>query len=111
MTETEYSKIGTRIAIIRRSNNLTQEQLAEMLNVTPKHISHVENSTSSFSLKQLIRFCETFNCSFDYLIFGDKENPALSKLPDGIVDILNNNDEKTLALLTKYLELFIELNS
>ncbi len=110
MTEKEYSKIGTRIAGIRRSQNMTQEQLAEILNVTPKHISHVENSTSSFSLKQLIRFCEVFNCSFDYLIFGNKENPVLSKLPDDIVDILNKNDDDTLKLLTRYLELFVDLS-
>ena len=110
MTDDEYSKIGSRISAIRREHKMTQEKLAELLNVTTKHISHVENSTSSFSLKQLIHFCEIFNCSFDYLIFGDKENPALSKLPDGIIDILNTNDEDRLDKLRRYLDLFVEMN-
>lgn len=32
--------IGTRIAEIRRSHNVTQEVLSEMLDVSPKHQSH-----------------------------------------------------------------------
>lgn len=111
MTDTEYSKIGPRIAEIRRAHNMTQEKLAEILNVTTKHISHVENVTSSFSLKQLIHFCEVFNCSFDYIIFGSRKDPALSKLPVGIVDILNKNDKDKLDKLTRYLELFVDMNT
>ena len=38
--------IGNRIAGVRRSHKVTQEALADMLEVSPKHISHVENATS-----------------------------------------------------------------
>ncbi|MGN1111709.1 MAG: helix-turn-helix domain-containing protein, partial [Acutalibacteraceae bacterium] len=39
--------IGKRIAEIRRSHNVTQEELADHLGVSPKHISHTECGTSS----------------------------------------------------------------
>ncbi|MCR5099141.1 MAG: helix-turn-helix domain-containing protein [Lachnospiraceae bacterium] len=110
MTDIEYSMIGTRIAAVRRSKKMTQETLAEMLDVTSKHVSHVENSTSSFSLKQMIRFCEIFNCSFDYLIFGDERNNMLAELPNDIVQILKKHDPQEIDRLIRYLNIFVEMS-
>lgn len=110
MNMPEYREIGKRIAEIRRSHNMTQEKLAELLDVTPKHISHVENASSSFSLKQFIRFCELNNCSFDYIIFGKKGNDALSKLPDEIVQILQGENKSEQDRLARYLQMFVELS-
>ena len=76
-----FTAIGARIAEIRRQHKTTQEALADMLGVSPKHISHVENATSSLSLKNLIQFCAIFHCSLDYIIFGKQYDEALSSLP------------------------------
>ena len=101
--------IGKRIAEIRRSHNTTQEVLADLLDVTPKHISHAECGTSSLSLKNLIEFCRIFDCSFDYIILGKKANSALSKLPDEIVNLLYAGTEKDIERLNRYLQIYIEL--
>ena len=105
----DYTEIGNRIAQIRRSHNMAQEKLAELLDVTPKHISQVENATSSFSLKHLIHFCELNNCSFDYIIFGKEGNDALAKLPDEIVEILQGDNKNEQDRLARYLQIFVEL--
>lgn len=101
--------IGKRIAEIRRSHNTTQEVLADLLDVTPKHISHAECGTSSLSLKNLMEFCRIFDCSFDYIIFGKQENSALCKLPDEIVTILHSGKEKEIDQLNRYLQIYLEL--
>lgn len=101
--------IGKRIAEIRRAHKITQESLAEKLNVSPKHISHIERGASCLSLKNLIEFCMLFNCSLDYIIFGPKDNIALSKLPEEIIDILHTSNPKELDRLTRYLQMYIEL--
>ena len=101
--------MGKRIASIRKANKYTQERLAELLDVTPKHISHVENGTSSLSLKSLLKFCEQFDCSIDYLIHGKYNCPELNRLPKDIVEILQNGNDETISLLNRYLELFIEI--
>lgn len=101
--------MGRRIALIRKSNKYTQEQLAELLEVTPKHISHVENGTSSLSLKSLLKFCEHFNCSMDYLVHGKYSSPELNKLPKDIVEILQNGNDETIELLNRYLQIFLEI--
>ncbi len=62
--------IGTRISEIRRYHKVTQESLADLLGISPKHISHVKNATSSLSLKNLIQFCTIFDCSLDYIVLG-----------------------------------------
>lgn len=102
--------IGKRISEIRRSKKITQEKLAELLDVTPKHISHTERGTSSLSLKNLIEFCNIFDCSLDYIIRGKTTDTGLSKLPDGIIEILYSGNENQIKRLNKVLELYIELS-
>lgn len=110
MEKDMMKKIGAKIAEIRRLHNVTQEGLADMLGVTPKHISHCENATSCFSLKNLIQFCIMFECSLDYVVFGNNNNQTLSKLPDEIVTLLNTGSTEDLDRLNRYLQIFIELN-
>lgn len=111
MENDTFTTIGIRIAEIRRQHKITQEALADMLGVSPKHISHVENATSSLSLKNLIQFCTIFNCSFDYLIFGKQHNEPLSKLPDDIVKILSTGNNEDIDRLNRYLQIYIELKN
>ncbi len=101
--------IGLRIAEVRRSHKVTQEALADMLGVSPKHISHVENATSCLSFKNLIQFCMIFGCSLDYLVFGKQNNEALSRLPDEVVRILNASNDAEIARLNRYLQVYVEL--
>ncbi len=111
MENTTMAAIGTRIAEVRRSHKVTQEALADMLGVSPKHISHVENATSCLSLKAIIQFCSIFDCSMDYLIFGKQNNEALSKLPDEIVKILNTGSNEDIARLNRYLQVYVEIQN
>lgn len=103
------SDIGKRIAEIRQTHNITQAQLAEILNVSPKHISHTECGTSSLSLKNLIEFCNYFHCSLDFIVFGQDKSGLSEKLPREIVEILNFGSDKEIERLGKYLKTYIEL--
>lgn len=108
--EDEYLiPIGKRMGKIRRAQHMTQETLANMLGVTPKHISHTERGTSTLSLKNLIEFCNIFDCSLDYVIFGKSSDKATSKLPAEILEILDHGTETQQYRLNKIFELFIEI--
>ena len=50
--------IGSRISGLRRLNGMTQEQLAEKLDITVKHVSSVERGQSSLSLEKLVDLSE-----------------------------------------------------
>ena len=103
--------IGKRISKIRQAHNITQAQLAEKLNVSSKHISHTECGNSGLSMKNLIEFCNYFDCSLDYIVFGKDKSGIADKLPAEIVDILNLGSDKEIELLNKYLKTYIELTS
>lgn len=102
------SSIGKRIGEVRRANSITQEAMAEKLDVTPKHISHAECGTSSLSLKNLMEFCRICNCSLDYIVFGS-QNSVLEKLPEEIVAILHTGTKTEIDRLNRYLQIYIEL--
>jgi len=103
-----YKEIGKRISALRKKNGMTQEALANMLSVTTKHISHVENGTSTLSLKAFILFCTEFSCSLDYLIFG--KSFSNFTLPDGINELINIGSDKDKERLFRYLEFFAEIS-
>lgn len=101
--------IGNRISKLRKNHGLTQEQFAEELDISIKHISAVERGTSSLSLEKLIDAGECLDCSLDYLILGDAKKDGTGLLPASILNILSSDDEKEKELLLEYINLYGKL--
>ena len=55
----------------RNENNITQEELAEMIFVSRQTISNWENGKSYPDIKSLILLCDIYNISLDKLVRGD----------------------------------------
>ena len=68
-----YKEMGERIRIERKRHKLTQEKLAECIDVAPSYISEIERGTSMCSLTVLSRIAERLELNFDYLIVGVNE--------------------------------------
>ena len=62
--------LGDAIRIARMDRGLTQEQLAEVMNVAPVHIKNIEASRRKPSVPLLIRLMQYLNISVDDLVFG-----------------------------------------
>ena len=66
--------MGERIRALRKSKNLTQEQLAEKLGISSKAISDYENDKVLKPNALIIQaIADYFNVSVDYLLKGDIE--------------------------------------
>ncbi|MBQ8630984.1 MAG: helix-turn-helix transcriptional regulator [Alphaproteobacteria bacterium] len=63
-------KIGYKIKALRESNNLTQEQLADLMNCNFKTIGNLENDRTVPDLRQIINLCSVLKISMDAL-FAD----------------------------------------
>jgi transcriptional regulator with XRE-family HTH domain len=100
--------IGNRISELRKKRGLTQESLAEELNVTVKHISSVERGLSALSLEKLIDISQIFDCTLDYLVIG-KEANVENELPKSILEILSSDDGVEKTLLMEYISLYSKL--
>lgn len=59
----KYRQIGLKIAYYRKLRGLTQEQLAERVNLTPAFIGHLEapNITKALSLDTLFDIAEALD--------------------------------------------------
>ena len=74
-----YLQMGKRISNLRKLHNMTQEQLAEVMDVSVKHISSIERGKSSLSLEKLVDLSDYFGCTLDYLIKGKSYNSNVSQ--------------------------------
>lgn len=69
---------GEKIARLRRDNNYTQEQLADLLSVSRQAVSKWESDIAYPETDKLIKIAELFNCSVDYLLTdkGEAQKPS-----------------------------------
>lgn len=65
---------GKQIKEIRLSNNLTQEQMANKLNVSRQAVSNWENNKNLLDLEMIITISNIFSLSLDNLILGGSED-------------------------------------
>lgn len=63
--------IGAKIAELRREHNMKQDELAEMLGVTPQAVSKWENGASMPDISLLPKIAQIFGVTIDELFGGD----------------------------------------
>ena len=93
-------EVGKRIKEIRESNNLTQEQMAEILKVTTNAVRDYEKGNYGISKDVMLLIRQNFNVSIDYLLFG--ENTDMEKLFFLLENSSENDKMKVLAHLMRY---------
>ncbi len=62
---------GEKISKLRKENNYTQEQLAEILGVSRQSVSKWESDIAYPETEKLIKMGKLFECSMDYLLNDD----------------------------------------
>ncbi len=66
----DYIEIGRRIARRRKQLNLTQEFLAELVDVSPQYISHIEHARSIPSTEVIMRLAIALDTTPDEFLVG-----------------------------------------
>ena len=73
--------IGKRIAALRREKNLTQEELAGHMGISPQAVSKWENDQTCPDISALPRLAKLLGVTVDELLSGKEELPAVRVLP------------------------------
>ncbi len=57
-----------RIIELREDNDLNQSEVAKILNKSQQGYSHLENQNARFTIDDLIKLCQFYNVSADYIL-------------------------------------------
>jgi len=75
----DQKESGKRIATLRKQNRLTQEQLAEKLNISTSNLGKLERGLQGLSIDLLIEIGIFFGVSTDYILLGCEIQPNAAK--------------------------------
>lgn len=74
---------GEKIKNIRKEKKMTQEQMANILNVSRQAISNWENNKNFPDLEMIIKISSFFSFTLDELILGDDDTMTKKLIKDG----------------------------
>ena len=78
----ENMSLGQRLMKLRKEKHLSQEEVADQLNVTRQSVSKWETDQSTPDFDKILPICELFGITTEKLITGEKK-------------IINNKDDKS----------------
>lgn len=95
-------KIGKFIAEVRKSNNLTQRQLADALSISDKTVSKWECGKGLPEVSLMLPLCDTLNITVNDLLSGERvsESDYQKKAEENMMNLAKENEEnkKRMAL-------------
>lgn len=95
MLKEQFAK---NLKIIRKSRKLTQEQLAEIVNVDFRYISFLENAKSFPSCDLIEKLSKALNVNYTDL-FMDEENMSREQIKKQLIETIELLDNKNLNIL------------
>jgi len=101
----DYKELGKRIRTERRRQDLTQEKLAEMADISDSFMGHIERGGRTLSIETLAKLANALSLSIEYIVCGEY-NYQPSVLPTEINETLgkmNSNQRKIFLDIMKIL--------
>lgn len=92
----EQKKIGAFLRELRKEKQLTQEQLAEILNVTNRSISRWENGVNMPDFDLVIEIANYYDVSIEEILDGERKKEMIDKETEQVLLKVADyeNDEK-----------------
>lgn len=83
----DLTLLGDRIRIAREKKGITQETLAERVNISPSHISVIERGVKTARIDTVARIANELDVSADYLLQDLVKRSRESQLLSSIMDL------------------------
>lgn len=96
--ELDYKAIGKRIKIARIKADLTQERLAEAVEISPTHMSNIETGTTRVSLSAIVNLANALSVTVDDLLC-DSVVKAKVQFEKDIAAVLDDCDEHEIRII------------
>ena len=103
----DYVIIWERLKVARKRSKLTQQELAEKLNISVAYVSRVERGSSHVNLRRLTEFCSVLGIPEGEVLNG-VSNSDNNYLTSEFNSILNQCSPKKQKLIYKLSKLIAE---
>lgn len=101
MVKQELENIGKRISERRKQMGLTQEKLAEQMDVSIQMISNLERGVKAIRIDNLVRLSQILKVSTDYILTGTQTKHDVDSLAGQIAQ-LDEDKRKMIEVLVAY---------
>lgn len=101
MNEVDLTGIGKRIQSRRKQQGYTQEQLAELMNVSIQMVSNLERGNKAIRIDNLINLSQILDISTDFILTGKETTDDIQALTTRIAQ-LPDRDRKMVEMLVDY---------
>lgn len=108
MLELDYKKIGIRLKEERLKKNISQEKLAELINMSKEHVSHIECGTTKLSLPTLVKICNALEITPDLLLL-DSVYKSKEYLRDEFARLVKDCSELDMRLILEVSKAIINI--
>lgn len=93
----DYPLIARRIKAARKRAGLTQEQLAEKIDISTNAVAKLENNLMTASLQTLVSIANVLGIGMDYLLcenYPTNQEDNLDVFLNGLIDGLSQQDKE-----------------
>lgn len=90
----DVKKCGERIRQLRKSREMTQEQLAIKLNIGERYLRKIEMGEKGPSIDILVEISALFEVSLDYIIMGRQSQDDFKKQLHSVIQSLSKLAEE-----------------
>ncbi len=87
-------EVGHRLKSLRKARGMTQEQLSDILHVSPNHVYKMESGGRMPSMEICVNISKFFGVSIDYILIGkEHENESPKELLHQAMHCLSRLDK------------------
>ena len=99
----DYYKIGQQIRKLRKAHGFSQEELAERVDISVTHMSHIETGNTKLSLPVFLDIAQVLEVSTDELLGEsgyESSSKALSEIA-AVLECCSAKEAKVIAEIVK----------
>lgn len=102
MKDELLADMGKRLSQRRKQLGITQEQLAEKMDVSIQMVSNMELGKKAIRPENLVKVCKILDVSSDYVLTGVKTDTELAETVKKI-SLLSARDVELIEIIVDYL--------
>ncbi len=95
---------GKKIKYLREREKLSQHDLAEILECSEESIGKVERGIQTMKYWRLIRLCDKFHVSLDYIL-RDYDPSSVTPVPSYVIKLFKDADLMEMEILSDHMKM------